>query len=133
MTGRNDTAGVNDTTGSPRIRGILELSRSEEGILIGGDPEGLRALAGLLAWLASVDQNSLTGMPEGERFHVHLHARDAEGFNSLTWFSEETEVCRLDAKGTGELPEKYQKRLSQRTAGQAKGKTTTGARKKRGG
>jgi hypothetical protein len=51
---------------------------------------------------------------------VHLHARDVEGFNSLTLFSQETEVCRLDAKGTGELPEKYYK-LSKKRAYSAKG------------
>jgi hypothetical protein len=57
--------------------------------------------------VADVDQNTLTRMPDGERFHVHLYARDAEGFDSLTRFSEETEVCRLDAKGTGDLPPGY--------------------------
>jgi hypothetical protein len=108
MTARKCIGWVNDTTASPKIQGNLEISKSEYGIFIGGDPEGLRSLARLLTWLADVDQNSLARMPDGERCHVHLHARDAEGFNSLTGFSEETELCRLDAKGTSDLPPKYQ-------------------------
>jgi len=70
---------------------------------------GLRSLAELLTWLADVDQASLSAQPDGERCHVHLHATDAEGFNSLTRFSSETEVCRLDAKGTGDFPDHYRK------------------------
>jgi hypothetical protein len=98
---------VNDMTGSPKIEGRLEISRCRTGIFIGGDPDALRSLARLLLWLARVDQESLSTQPDGERCHVHLHARDAEGFNSLTAFSEETELCRLDAKGTGDFPAKY--------------------------
>ena len=103
------TAWVNDMTNSPKINGNLEICTSPTGVFIGGDPDGLRSLAKLLIWLASVDQESLTAQPDGERCHVHLHARDADAFNSLTPLSLETEVCRLDAKGTGDLPsaEKY--------------------------
>lgn len=99
-------AWVNNMSGSPRIEGKLEITRCRNGIFIGGDPAGLRSLAQLLVWLADVDQESLASMPDGEHCHVHLCARDAdEGFHShsLTASSEETEVCRLDAKGTGEL------------------------------
>jgi hypothetical protein len=108
MTARKCTGWVNDMTGSPKIQGNLEISKNESGIFIGGDPDGLRSLARLLTWLADIDQNSLDRMPDGERCHLHLHAHDAEGFNSLTWFSEEAELCRLDAKGTCDLPPKYQ-------------------------
>jgi len=93
--------------GRPRIEGSLEISKSRNSIFIGGDPIALRSLAKLLIWLADVDQGSLSSQPSGERCHVHLHASGPEGFNSLTPFSSETEVCRLDAKGTGEFPEKY--------------------------
>jgi hypothetical protein len=48
---------------------------------------------------------------------VHLHTRDAEGFNSLTPFSSETELCRLDAKGTGDFPEKYRKKDKEKCHG----------------
>ncbi len=92
----------------PAIEGNLEVSRAQDGLRIAGDPEGLRSLARLLMWLADVDQESHPTMPDGERCHVHLHAGEPiESFNSLTRFSEETELCRLDAQGTGEFPEKY--------------------------
>jgi len=95
---------VNDMSGSPQIKGTLEISTTDVGVFIGGDPDGLRSLAELTTWLADVDQDSLPRMPDGERFHVHLYPRGAEGFGALTRSSEETEVCRLDAKGTGNLP-----------------------------
>ena len=101
---------VNDQTAAPKLKGNLEISKSHDGIFIGGDPAGLRSLAKLLNWLADVDQESVSAMPDGERCHVHLHARDPmPSFISLTPFSEETEVCRLDAKGTADLPQKYRK------------------------
>ena len=93
---------------SPRITGALEISTTEEGVFIGGDPEGLRSLARLLVWLAEFDQELDSKIPGGERCHVHLHAGEAvASFNSLTHFSRETEICRLDAKGTGEFPSRY--------------------------
>ena len=110
MGGENDGVWVNNMQDHPRIEGNLEISSHHQGIFIGGDPKGLRSLARLLAWLADTDQESLSTQPEGERCHVHLHANDVRGFNSLTRFSNETEICRLDAKGTGEFPEYYRKR-----------------------
>ena len=106
MTDDSSSDWVNDMTGSPRIAGNREISTLPNGIFIGGDPDGLRSLPKLLMWLSNVDQESLSSQPDGERFHVHLYAGDAEGFGSLTRFSEDTELCRLDAKGTGEFPEK---------------------------
>ena len=96
--------------GSPGIEGILEISKRRTGVFISGDPDGLRSLARLLIWLADADQESHTTMPDGAWCHVHLHANDAvESFNSLSPFSVETVLSRLDAKGTGEFPEKYRK------------------------
>ena len=89
---------VNDITQSPKITGNLEISKSATGIFIGGDPEALRSLSRLLNWLADVDQESLAAMPKEERYHVHLHANGPRAFACLTRFSEETELCRLDAK-----------------------------------
>ena len=90
---------------SPALTGTVEIShREEHGEFIGGDPEGLRSLAGLLLWLADVDQEA-EGMPDGERTHVHLHAGPKDDtFASLTEWSQETEICRLDATGSGALP-----------------------------
>ncbi|OGV61825.1 MAG: hypothetical protein A2283_06330 [Lentisphaerae bacterium RIFOXYA12_FULL_48_11] len=93
---------------SPGIKGTLEISQSNNGFLIAGDPKGLRSFAKLLTWIADVNQDSLKNMPDGERCHVHLHANEpVKSFNSLTRFSKETEICRLDAKGTGAFPKKY--------------------------
>jgi hypothetical protein len=107
VTDRNRVGWVNNMCDCPKIAGKLEISTSRAGVFLGGDPDGLRSLAQLLIWLANVDQETLAGQPDGERCHVHLHTRDAPGFNSLTPFSVETELCRLDAKGTGDLPERY--------------------------
>jgi len=104
----------NKLMGRPRIEGSLEISTSRDGVFIGGDPEALRSLAGLLTWLADVDQRSLSTQPDGERCHAHLHANGPAGFNSLTPFSVEREVCRLDAKGTGEFPERYRRTTKRR-------------------
>jgi hypothetical protein len=91
-----------------KIKGNLEISKSRAGIFIGGDPQGLRSLAKLLAWLADIDQASYPTMPDGERVHVHLHC-DAP-YAQLTQFSVPTELCRLDAKGTVEFPDRYRKK-----------------------
>ncbi len=98
---------VNDMAAAPKISGNLEISKCRTGIFIGGDPEALRSLAKLLSWLADVDQESLSSMPDKERYHVHLHAKGPKAFASLTRFSAETELCRLDAKGTGDFPDRY--------------------------
>ena len=92
----------------PWIQGELEISKREVGVLIAGDPKGLRALGNLLIWLANFDQTTVPGMPDGERYHVHLRPyRSEELPGCLTSFSDETELCRLDGKGTGEFPKKY--------------------------
>ena len=91
-------------THSPGLRGTIEVSQGKHGIFIGGDPEGLRSLAKLLTWLAGVDQAD-SAVPDGERTHVHLYpAAPDTGSGALTPWSKPTEVCRLDAKGTGEMP-----------------------------
>lgn len=86
----------------PLVHGHLEISHDKQGLFIGGDPEGLRSLARLLDFLAKVDQDAIPHMPDGERDHVHLSPGYQLSKNSI-----ETEVCRLDAKGTGEFPRDY--------------------------
>jgi len=108
------TAWVNSQVGSPKIEGLLEISHSKYGIFIGGNPDTLRSLARLLNWLADVDQESRSAIPEGERSHVHLEPGDPlKLWAALTPFSENTEICRLDAKGTGEFPKRYHKIIKQ--------------------
>jgi hypothetical protein len=92
-----------------QIRGILEISKNRDGVFIGGNPDGLRSLARILNWLAEIDQESHPTMPDGEREHTHLYRG-----THLSEFSVLTELCRLDAKGTGDLPEIY-KKLKKRT------------------
>lgn len=75
---------------------------------MGGDPDGLRSLAALLVWIADVDQEAIPTQPVGERYHVHLEPRTARSrAEALTAFSLSTELCRLDAKGTRQLPPRY--------------------------
>ena len=68
-------------------------------ISILGDPQGLRYLARLLNQLADVDQEKMC-LPKGEREHIHLHKSEELGGHS--W---EVQICRADAKDTGEFPE----------------------------
>ncbi|MCA9410054.1 MAG: hypothetical protein KC944_02510 [Candidatus Omnitrophica bacterium] len=94
--------------GYPGIKGTLEISINEnDEVFIGGDPKGLKSLAAVLNWLADVDQEK-TNMPEDEREHVHLRPKmSSDDGGELTEFSDETEVCRLDAKGSGKFPDHY--------------------------
>jgi len=68
-------------------------------ISIIGDPRGLKYLAELLNYLADFDQEESQSQV-GCREHIHLHANE-----QLDAHSCEVEICRADAKGTGELPE----------------------------
>jgi hypothetical protein len=68
-------------------------------VKIVGDPEGLRYLANLLNTIADFDQNT-NSAPEGSREHTHLTPA-----THLGYFSSQVEICRADAKGTGELPD----------------------------
>jgi hypothetical protein len=86
----------------PSLKGTVEISHDENRIFIGGDPEGLRSLANLINYLADVNQSEIPFMPNGERDHTHLNPG-----GELSEYSEATEICRLDAKGTGEFPKRY--------------------------
>lgn len=67
-------------------------------LLICGDPEGLRYLAAVLTWLADFDQTK-SPYPVGSREHLHFRPGA-----HLDTHSRCVEICRADAKGTGELP-----------------------------
>ena len=98
----NESVWVNNYVDCPPVEGHVEVTKNQDGVVIAGDPEGLRSLARLLEWIANVDQESIASQPDGERYHIHLHP-SRKGYGSLTASSLETELCRLDAKGTGEL------------------------------
>ena len=69
------------------------------GVNIVGDPDGLRYLAKLLNYLAGFDQNKNSD-PKGSREHIHLSSESHLGEHSC-----QVELCRADAKGTGQLPD----------------------------
>lgn len=87
------------------VKGDLEISKTRGGVLISGNPAGLRSLARILVWLADVDQEQHPSMPDCEREHTHLYA--VGPYAHLTHLSVTTELCRLDAKGTGDYPDRY--------------------------
>jgi hypothetical protein len=68
-------------------------------VVIIGDPEGFRYLSDVLKILADYNQEG-DNSPIGARMHVHLHRQRQLGDHSC-----EVEVCRADAKGTGEVPD----------------------------
>ena len=87
----------------PEIKGKLEIfhhviNETSQKIVVIGDPEGLGSLSKLIKYLADWDQN-LSGMPIGEREHIHLDPGFALGQHSCS-----VEICRADAKGTGKYP-----------------------------
>ena len=67
-------------------------------LLICGDPKGLRYLAAVLTWLADFDQ-AKSSCPLGSREHLHFRPGAQLDVQSC-----QVEICRADAKGTGELP-----------------------------
>ena len=84
---------------------IIEDSDEFEGkietwqeILIHGDPDGLRSLAGLLIKIANTNQNERSDIPIGAREHVQLKPKF-----DLSKSSNKVIIGRLDAKGTGEF------------------------------
>jgi len=68
-------------------------------VTIIADPDGLRYLAEIMRILADMDL-AASECPIGTREHLHLHANCQLGARSC-----EVEICRADARGTGELPE----------------------------
>ena len=68
-------------------------------ITVMGDPDGLRYLADLLNYLADFNQDDNSD-PVGNREHIHLSPECQLGEHSC-----QVELCRADAKGTGQLPD----------------------------
>lgn len=93
----------------PNIRGNLEISIVPDphdvfpqSVFIGGAPEGLRSLAEMLLWLAELDQDVALEVSNEIREHIHLTPNVVLSRNSVP-----AEVCRLDAKETGEFPNTF--------------------------
>jgi hypothetical protein len=88
----------------PDRKGHIEISVAKDdvfgqGVFIGGDPEGLRSLAELLLMLADLDQGATLEFSPEVREHIYLRPNVRLSGNSAP-----TELCRLDAKITGEFP-----------------------------
>jgi hypothetical protein len=78
----------------PRLMGDVMIRNEDGKIIIAGDPDGLRSLGRLLAWLAEADQEHWPYLRVGDRAHVHLYPK-----NDLKEGSTDVELMRLDAKG----------------------------------
>jgi hypothetical protein len=94
---------IDSYPGLPESRGLLSItSESSNGgqpfVRITGDSEGLLYLSQLLHYMSKVDVEK-QDMPRGARAHVPLRPR-----YHLLEGSCEIEVCRAEAKETGELP-----------------------------
>ncbi len=98
---------ANDGGQPPKIEGVLAIQRRQGDVFIGGDPAGLRSFAKLLAWTADLDQNSLPDVADGERFRLVLSPQNGEGEQPLSPTSSHAEISRLDAKGSGKLPDEF--------------------------
>ena len=88
----------------PESKGRLDIYQEVDkdgspSVVIMGDPDGLHYLSEALKVLADYDQNR-DSSPVGARVHIHLHRQCQLGRNSC-----EVEICRADAKRTGDLPE----------------------------
>lgn len=80
----------------PRLSGSISITGEEEKIVIAGDPEGLRSLSALLAWMAGQDLDAWPHLKAGERAHLHVYPRIDISENS-----REVELVRLDPKAGG--------------------------------
>lgn len=77
----------------PRLTGRISITEEEGKVVISGDPEGLRSLAGLLIWLGDADQEQWPYLPPGGHAHLHIYPKD-----DISVDSREVELMRLDAK-----------------------------------
>lgn len=82
----------------PKLTGKIEIREEQGKIEIGGDPEGLRSLAQLMAWLADADQETWPYLPAGQGAHLHIYP----GID-ISEGSQEVEIKRLDVKGAGRV------------------------------
>ena len=94
----------------PKLTGNIMITDEEGKVVIAGDPQGLRSLATLIAWLANADQEKWPYLAAGQRAHVHAYP----GID-ISAGSREVELMRLDAKGTSDLPEGFQPSRPQRS------------------
>jgi hypothetical protein len=79
----------------PRITGRISITEDEGKVVIAGDTEGLRSLAGLLTWLGDADLEQWPYLRPGGHAHIHIYPKD-----DISADSREVELMRLDAKRT---------------------------------
>ena len=95
---------MNNFAEYPKKRGKIDIfpniiNADSISITIIGNPDGLKYLARLLDFVANFDLEK-SQAPSGSREHIHIHRGEQLGD-----YSCEVELCRADARGTGELPE----------------------------
>lgn len=78
----------------PNLAGKITITDEEGKVVIAGDPEGLRSLAGLLNWLADADLEQWPHIPVGGHAHIHIYPK-----LDISEDSREVELKRFDAKG----------------------------------
>ena len=81
----------------PKLTGRVSIKDEDGKIVIAGDPEGLRSVGRLLAWLGDADLEQWPYLLPGGHAHIHLYPGEDMGGDS-----REVELMRLDAKGAGE-------------------------------
>jgi hypothetical protein len=77
----------------PKLHGNIKITREAEKIMIAGDPEGLRSLSTLLAWLADRDLDTWPYLQNGQHAHLHVYPRI-----DISEDSQEVELMRIDPK-----------------------------------
>ncbi len=90
----------------PKNHGKLSICSTNlngHGVLVSmvGDSNGLRYLAKVLEYMADVTI-AKQDMPDGARAHIPLHP----GLQLIP-HSCEVQICRAEAKGTGEMPDGF--------------------------
>ena len=78
----------------PKLSGKIQITLQAEKIVVSGDPEGLRSLSVLLAWLADQDLDAWPYLKEGQHAHLHVYPR-----SDISEDSREVELVRMDRKG----------------------------------
>jgi hypothetical protein len=77
----------------PKLSGSIKISDEKGKVVIAGDPEGLRSLGSLLAWLADQDLAAWPHLKEGHHAHLHVYPR-----LDISEDSREVELMRMDSK-----------------------------------
>lgn len=118
-----------DYSDAPKHRGLLaivpEIREARNlAVTIIGDSDGLAYLAEMLQYFADLDVEERQ-MPDGARAHFPLRP----GLQ-IVEYSCDVEICRADAKGTGDYPYYFSALLSKQTSKKQRGSSRKGNKRK---